>query len=61
MVAGGLLTTGRLGFDFGCLLAALRATGAHPQPSLALLAYSAAGVLALFPLTPGDSASWRLA
>ena len=48
-----LLTTGRLGFDFGCLLAALRATSAHPQPSLVLLAYSAAGVVALFPLTPG--------
>jgi len=48
-----LLTTGRLGFDFGCLLAALWATGAHPQPSLVLLAYSAAGVLALFPITPG--------
>ncbi len=27
-----LLTSGRLGFDFGCLLAALRATGAHPIP-----------------------------
>jgi uncharacterized protein (TIRG00374 family) len=48
-----LLTTGRLGFDFGCLLAALWATGAHPQPSLVLLAYTAAGVLALFPITPG--------
>jgi len=48
-----LLITGRLGFDFGCLLAALRATGAHPRPSLVLLAYSAAGIIALFPLTPG--------
>ena len=47
-----LLITGRLGFDFGCLLAALRATGAHPQPSLVLLAYSAAGILALFPHHP---------
>ncbi len=37
-----LLTAGRLGFDFGCLLAALRATGAAPRPSLVLLAYSAA-------------------
>jgi Lysylphosphatidylglycerol synthase TM region len=35
-----LLITGRLGFDYGCLLAALRATGAHPRPSLVLLAYS---------------------
>ena len=48
-----LLTAGRLGFDYGCLLAALRATGADPQPSLILLAYSAAGIIALFPLTPG--------
>jgi uncharacterized protein (TIRG00374 family) len=48
-----LLTTGRLGFDYGCLLAALRATGAGPRPSLVLLAYSAAGIIALLPLTPG--------
>jgi uncharacterized membrane protein YbhN (UPF0104 family) len=48
-----LLTTGRIGFDFGCLLGALRATGAHPQPSLALLAYAAANIVALIPLTPG--------
>src|SRR5215470_3170086 len=48
-----VLITGRLGFDYGCLLAALRATGAHPRPSLVLLAYSAAGILALFPITPG--------
>jgi uncharacterized protein (TIRG00374 family) len=48
-----LLTAGRLGFDFGCLLAALRATGADPRPSLVLLAYSAAGIVALLPLTPG--------
>jgi uncharacterized protein (TIRG00374 family) len=48
-----LLTTGRLGFDYGCLLAALRATGTHPRPSLVLLAYSAAGIIALLPLTPG--------
>jgi uncharacterized membrane protein YbhN (UPF0104 family) len=48
-----LLATGRLGFDYGCLLAALRATGADPRPSLVLLAYSSAGIIALFPLTPG--------
>jgi len=47
------LTTGRLGFDYGCLLAALHATGAGPRPSLVLLAYSAAGIIALLPLTPG--------
>ena len=48
-----LLTAGRLGFDYGCLLCALRATGADPRPSLVLLAYSAAGIVALFPVTPG--------
>jgi len=48
-----VLTAGRLGFDYGCLLAALRATGASPRPSLVLLAYSAVGILALFPVTPG--------
>jgi len=48
-----VLTAGRLGFDYGCLLAALRATGASPQPSLVLLAYAAAGIVALFPVTPG--------
>jgi len=48
-----LLTAGRLGFDFGCLLCALIATGAHPRPSLMLLAYSAANIIALLPLTPG--------
>ncbi len=37
-----LLTAYRLGLDYGCLLAALRATGADPRPSLVLLAYSAA-------------------
>jgi uncharacterized membrane protein YbhN (UPF0104 family) len=54
-----VLTAGRLGFDYGCLLAALRATGASPQPSLVLLAYAAAGIVALFPLTPAGWASWR--
>jgi Lysylphosphatidylglycerol synthase TM region len=48
-----LLTAGRVGFDYGCLLCALRATGADPQPSLVLLAYAAAGIVALFPVTPG--------
>ncbi len=48
-----VLTAGRLGFDYGCLLAALRATGAGPRPSLVLLAYAAAGIVALLPITPG--------
>ncbi len=48
-----LLIAGRVGFDFGCLLAALTAAGAHPQPSLVLLAYGAANIIALLPVTPG--------
>jgi hypothetical protein len=48
-----LLSTGRLGFDYLCLLAALRATGSHPRPSLVLLAYAVAGVIGLVPITPG--------
>jgi uncharacterized protein (TIRG00374 family) len=48
-----LLVAGRLGFDFLCLLATLRATGSQPHPWLVLLAYSAAGVIALIPATPG--------
>jgi uncharacterized protein (TIRG00374 family) len=48
-----LLTAGRLGFDYGCLLCVLRATGSSPRPSLVLLAYAAAGIVALLPLTPG--------
>ncbi len=47
------LTAGRVGLDFGCLLAALTATGAHPHPSLALLAYAAANIVELVPVTPG--------
>jgi len=48
-----VLTASRLGCDDGCLLAVLRATRAGPRPSLVLLAYAAAGIVALFPLTPG--------
>jgi uncharacterized protein (TIRG00374 family) len=48
-----VLTGGRLGFDYGCLLFALRATGSDPRPSLVLLAYAAAGIVALVPITPG--------
>jgi uncharacterized protein (TIRG00374 family) len=48
-----LLTAGRVGCDFGCLLAALTATGARPHPSLVLLAYAAANIITLFPITPG--------
>ena len=48
-----LLVVGRLGLDYLCLLAALRATGSQPHVWLVLLAYSAAGIIALFPVTPG--------
>ncbi len=48
-----LLSSGRLAFDFGTLLACVRATGIKPNPSLVLLAYAVAGLLALIPITPG--------
>jgi uncharacterized protein (TIRG00374 family) len=48
-----LLSSGRLFFDFGTLLATIRATGAKPNPSLVLLAYAVAKLLALIPITPG--------
>ena len=41
------------GFDYFALLCALHAVGADPRPALVLLAYTAAEVLALVPLTPG--------
>ena len=50
---GLLLSSGRLAFDFGTLLACVRATGVKPNPSLVLLAYAVAGLLALIPITPG--------
>ncbi len=48
-----LLSAGRLAFDYLCLLAALRATGSHPRPSLILVAYAAAGIIGMIPITPG--------
>jgi uncharacterized protein (TIRG00374 family) len=48
-----LLSAGRLGFDYLCLLTALRATGSHPRPSLILVAYAVAGVVGMIPITPG--------
>jgi uncharacterized protein (TIRG00374 family) len=48
-----LLSAGRLAFDYLCLLAALRATGSQPRPSLVLVAYAAAGIVAMIPATPG--------
>jgi uncharacterized protein (TIRG00374 family) len=40
-------------FDYLSLLAALRAVHADPRPSLVILAYAAAEVLAQIPITPG--------
>jgi uncharacterized protein (TIRG00374 family) len=48
-----LAAAGNTGFDYLALLCALRAVGAAPMPSLVLLAYTAAELLALIPLTPG--------
>jgi len=44
---------GNTGFDYLALLCALRAVGASPRPSLVLLAYTFADLLALLPFTPG--------
>jgi hypothetical protein len=48
-----LAAAGSTGLDYFALLCALRAVGTSPQPSLVLLAYVAAQLLALIPLTPG--------
>ena len=40
-------------FDYLALLAALTAVGSRPRPSLVLLAYVAAALLGMIPLTPG--------
>jgi uncharacterized protein (TIRG00374 family) len=44
---------GRWAFDFGSLLAVLKALDALPRPGLVLLAFCAAQVLTQIPLTPG--------
>jgi uncharacterized protein (TIRG00374 family) len=48
-----LAAAGNWGFDYFALLAALTAVGARPRPSLVLLAYVAAVVLGMIPITPG--------
>jgi hypothetical protein len=48
-----LLVGGRLGLDYLCLLCALRATGSVPNAPLVLLAFAAAQIIALVPITPG--------
>jgi uncharacterized protein (TIRG00374 family) len=44
---------GTAALDYAALLCALRAVGAEPRPSLVVLAYAGARVLALIPATPG--------
>ena len=48
-----LFAIGRWLLDYLTLLAALNAVGAHPRPSLVLLAFFAAQLLGTLPLTPG--------
>jgi uncharacterized protein (TIRG00374 family) len=48
-----LATVGRWAFDYATLYAALAAVGSHPRPSLVLLAFCAAQLLAQVPVTPG--------
>lgn len=44
---------GNVGFDYLALLAALAAVGGRPTPGLVLLAFVAAKVLGMIPITPG--------
>ena len=46
-------TVGRWAFDYATLLVALAAVGSTPRPSLVLLAFCLAQVLAQIPVTPG--------
>jgi uncharacterized protein (TIRG00374 family) len=46
-------TSARWALDYATLLAALAAVGSQPRPSLVLLAFCAAQVLAQIPVTPG--------
>jgi uncharacterized protein (TIRG00374 family) len=48
-----LAAAGTTAFDYLALLCALRAVGAEPRPSLIIVAYASAKLLALIPLTPG--------
>lgn len=52
-VAAALAAAGNVGFDYLALLAALAAVGAHPEPGLVLLAFVAAELLGMIPITPG--------
>jgi hypothetical protein len=44
---------GKWGFDYLALVCCLAALGSRPEPSLVLLAYAAASLLGLIPVTPG--------
>ena len=46
-------TVGRWAFDYASLLAALAAVGSYPRPTVALLAFCVAQILAQIPATPG--------
>ena len=48
-----LAAVGNTVFDFLALLCAIRAVGASPRPSLVILAYASAELLAQIPFTPG--------
>ena len=48
-----LSAVGRSVFDYLTLLVALTAVGAKPDPALVLLAYAAAQILGMIPITPG--------
>ena len=52
-MAAVLAAIGNTGFDYLALLCALRAVGATPRPSLVMLAYASAELLAQVPFTPG--------
>ena len=52
-VLAGLAAIGKWGFDYVVLISVLQALSVKPSPSLVLLAYAAAALLALIPLTPG--------
>lgn len=48
-----LASSGKWGCDYLALVAVLSAVGTSPRPTLVLLAYVAAQVLAMIPITPG--------
>ena len=52
-VVAGLSAVGKWGFDYLALVCVLHALAVRPEPALVLLAYAAAALLALIPLTPG--------